>query len=247
MKNLFTIACLFSSAFAAQLYDHSHSDVAIYSKMNFEKQVSKNRDKGISIVHYYDSSEVARDIKSGYEQFASENKGIFRIGSVDCDAQADICKKEKVDAFPTIRIYPTFPMPTQDMDLSKGFELKNLKKFAGRFYQDKSIAITGKNHKAFISEDVGTPKVLLFTNAKKGTPFVYKALSQNFEVSLCYVTIQKTLQFGLVRESEAALAQQYKVTKFPALFVVKSEGKPIQYEEKDFKYQPIFEFLNIHS
>lgn len=104
------------------------------------------------------------------------------------------------------------------MDLSSGFELKNLKKFAGRFYQDKSIAITGKNHKAFISEDIGTPKVLLFTNAKKGTPFVYKALSQNFE---------KTLQFGLVRESEAALAQQYKVTKFPALFVVKSEGKPI--------------------
>lgn len=112
MKNLFTIACLFSSAFAAQLYDHNHSDVVVYAKMNFEKQVSKNRDKGISIVHYYDSSEAARDFKSGYEQFASENKGIFRIGSVDCDANAAICKSEKVDKFPTIRIYPTFPMPT---------------------------------------------------------------------------------------------------------------------------------------
>jgi len=33
----------------------------------------------------------------------------------------------------------------------------------------------------FVKEDAGTPKVLLFTNAKKGTPFVYKALSQNFE------------------------------------------------------------------
>jgi len=63
------------------------------------------------------------------------------------------------------------------MDLSKGFELKNLKKFAGRFYSDKSIAITGKNHYTFVSEDIATPKVLLFTNAKKGTPFVYKALS----------------------------------------------------------------------
>ena len=41
------------------------------------------------------------------------------------------------------------------------------------------------------------PKVLLFTNAKKGTPFVYKTLSYNFE---------KTLQFGLIRESEDALA-----------------------------------------
>jgi hypothetical protein len=55
-----------------------------------------------------------------------------------------------------------------------------LKKVAGRFYNDKSIEITSKNHKTFIIEDPGTPKVLLFTNAKQGTPFVYKALSYNF-------------------------------------------------------------------
>jgi hypothetical protein len=29
------------------------SDVTVYSNLNFEKQVSKNRDKGISIVHFY--------------------------------------------------------------------------------------------------------------------------------------------------------------------------------------------------
>jgi len=63
------------------------------------------------------------------------------------------------------------------------FEAKQIKKVAGRFYSDKSIEITGNNHKTFVEEDVATPKVLLFTNAKKGTPFVYKALSQNFEVS----------------------------------------------------------------
>jgi len=85
---------------------------------------------------------------------------------------------------------------------------------------------------------VATPKVLLFTNAKKGTPFVYKALSQNFE---------KTLQFGLVRESEAALAQKYKVKKFPALFVLKSEGRPLRFEGDKFTYSNIFEFLNVHS
>jgi len=89
-----------------------------------------------------------------------------------------------------------------------------LKKIASRFYSDKSIEITNNNHKTFVEEDVATPKVLLFTNAKKGTPFIYKALSQNFE---------KTLQFGLVRESEDGLAQKYKVKKFPALFVLKPE------------------------
>lgn len=68
---------------------------------------------------------------------------------------------------------------------------------------------------------------MLFTNSKKGTPFVYKALSQNFE---------KTLQFGLVRETEDALAQKYKVKKFPSLLVIKPDGKPVRYEGKDFLY-----------
>ena len=174
MRNLLLLL-LTTQAFP--LYDHAKSDVAIYSKLNFEKQVSKNRDKGISIVHYYGSEEASRDMKSSYEQFASENKGIFRIGSVNCDDNADICKKEGVTTFPLVRVYPTFPAPTQDMDLSKGFEMSKLKKLAGRFYSDKSIEINGKNHQTFVGDDVGTPKVLLFTNAKKGTPFVYKALS----------------------------------------------------------------------
>ena len=72
--------------------------------------------------------------------------GIFRIGSVDCETQADICKTEGVSKFPTVRMYPTFPIPTQDMDLTNGFELKNLKKMGSRFYSDKSIEINGKNH-----------------------------------------------------------------------------------------------------
>lgn len=165
------------------LYDHALSDVAIYSKLNFEKQVSKNRESGISIVHYYKTEEASRDIKSSYEQFATENKGIFRIGSCNCDDNPDICKKEGVTNFPTIRVYPMFPIPTQDLDLSKKFEVKALKKAAGRFINDRSIEITGKNHQTFVTEDIGTPKVLLFTNTKKGTPFVYKALSQAFEVS----------------------------------------------------------------
>jgi len=95
---------------------------------------------------------------------------------------------------PTIRIYPTFPAPTQDLKLDGKFEAKHLKKVAGRFYTDRSIEITSNNHKTFVEEDVATPKVLLFTNAKKGTPFVYKALSQNFEVSnIHYIAFISTL------------------------------------------------------
>jgi hypothetical protein len=37
------------------------------------------------------------------------------------------------------------------------------------------------------------------------------------------------------------------VKKFPALVVVKNDQKPLTYDGKEFNYQEIFEFLNIHS
>ena len=55
------------------------------------------------------------------------------------------------------------------------------------------------------------------------------------------------MQFGLVRESEEALAQKYKVKKFPTLLVIKSDSKPIPFEGKEFTYAALFEHLNVHS
>jgi len=88
-----------------------------------------------------------------YNSFATENKCIFRIGSVDCGEFAKICDKEKVTKFPTVRVYPTHPIPTSDIDTEK-FDVKQLKKSAGKYYQDKSIEITANNHKTFVQEDV---------------------------------------------------------------------------------------------
>ena len=119
-------------------------------------------------------------IKPEFEKFATSNKGIFRIGSIDCDEFKPLCDKESITTLPTIRLYPTFPMPTTDIPIGETFDPTKLKKAASRLYSDKSIEISNNNHKTFVEEDVGTPKVLLFTNAKKGTPFIYKALSQNF-------------------------------------------------------------------
>jgi hypothetical protein len=174
-----------------------------------------------------------------YAKFATENKGIFRIGSIDCDEWEAICAKEKATEFPTMKVYPPFPMPVVDIDLSKTDDLgKTLRNKAGKFISDKSIEITSNNHKTFVEEDVQTPKVLLFTNSKKGTPFTLKALSESFE---------KTLSFGIVREAEEGLVKQYKIKAFPSLVVVKSEGKPIKFDGKEFTYHALWEFLNVHS
>ena len=94
----------------------------MYTPLNFEKQVSKNRDKGISLVHFYKfdgrsyifnnqtysfiDGKSAKSVKPEFEKFATENKGIFRIGSVDCSEFTKICDKEGIKDFPTIRLYP---------------------------------------------------------------------------------------------------------------------------------------------
>jgi hypothetical protein len=159
--------------------------VNAYTQLNFEKQVTKKREQGISIVHFYKAGDGKSDsMVDDFSKFATDNKGIFRIGAVDCKDFESMCTKEGLTEFPTVRLYPPFPAPTQDLQIGDKFDVQKLKKMAGKHYTDRSIEITQNNHQTFVEEDVGTPKVLLFTNAKKGTPFIYKALSQNFAKTL---------------------------------------------------------------
>lgn len=53
-----------------------------------------------------------------------------------------------------MRVFPPFPAPVVDLDLStKEFDPKILKNTAGKYYQDKSIEITANNHKTFVTEN----------------------------------------------------------------------------------------------
>ena len=51
-----TLCALLGINNAKPLYDQNLSDVVNYSQLNFDKQVSKKRDKGISVVHFYKAS-----------------------------------------------------------------------------------------------------------------------------------------------------------------------------------------------
>lgn len=102
-----------------------------------------------------------------------------------------------------------------------------MKKLALKFVNSRVIEITQNNHETFINENPGQPKVLLFTD-KKGTPAVYKALSWHFD---------KTLLFGLIRDSEQGLVSKYKVKTYPAIFLINNkDAKPQKYDGKDFSY-----------
>jgi len=164
-------------------------------------------------VHFYkDNDGLSKGFAGSYEIFAKEHKGLYRAGGIDCNEFEAICKKEKVDKFPLLRVYPPFPAPTQDYE-EDTLDTEKLKKLAARFVTSRVVEITANNIETFINDNPGKPKVLLFTD-KKGTPVVFKALSANFD---------KTLLFGLVRDSESGIASKYKVKSYPSLFMIKDK------------------------
>jgi DnaJ family protein C protein 16 len=92
-----------------------------------------------------------------------------------------------------------------------------LKKLASRFVGNRVVEVNQNNFDTFINDNPGKPKVLLFSD-KKGTPLIFKALSAHFD---------KTLLFGLIKDSEQGLVSKYKVKQFPAVFLVKDkDAKP---------------------
>ena len=169
--------------------------------------------------------------------FAKENKGMFRMLGIDCDENAVVCQKEKIEKYPTFRVYPAYPAPTQDYE-EDTIDFEKIKKLALRFVQSRVIDISQNNYQTFVEDNPGKPKVFLFTD-KKGTPATYKALSAHFD---------KTLFFGLIRSEDQGLVAKFKVKSYPAIFMIKEkDGKPIKFEGEDFSYQAIFDFINVYS
>lgn len=170
---------------AESMYNPIKSAVSVYNAKNFEKQVTMNREKGISIVQFYKGTESnSKRDKGQYEKFAIEHEKMFRIGSVNCEDFSDICSKEGITEYPSYRVYPEMPIPVLDyVDTENELDTDKLRKMAYKWVGNRVIEITSNNHDTFKNDNPGKPKMLLFSE-KKGTPIVYRALSTYFDVSL---------------------------------------------------------------
>lgn len=52
----------------------------------------------------------------------------------------------------------------------------------------------------------------------------------------------------MIKSDETALVQKYRVSKFPSFCILKhGEKKPIFYEDDDYSYSMLFEFINTYS
>jgi hypothetical protein len=211
------------------------------NKMNFTKQVTNNRDKGISVVQFYNADESpSKKSKGQFEKFSLEHQSMMRVGAVDCASQAPLCKKEGVEGeLPRYRVYPPSPIPAQDYMPEGEVDTDKLKKMAYRYVTNRAIDVTSENHDQFKSGNVGTPKIILFTESKgKKPPVIYQALSSHFD---------KTLEFGYARSTDTALVKKYKIKSYPAFFMLKGNEAPKLYDGEDFTYQHLFDFINIYS
>lgn len=142
---------------------------------------------------------------------------MFRILALDCNEFESLCSKENVrDKFPLFRVYPSYPAPTEDYE-EDTIDFDKIKKMAGKWIGSRVVEVNSNNFETFMSDNPGKPRVLLFTD-KKGTPLIFKALSTHFD---------KTLIFGLIRDSETSLTRKYNVKSYPSIFLVKDkDSKP---------------------
>eukprot|EP01017_Pseudomicrothorax_dubius_P005126 TRINITY_DN11211_c0_g1_i1.p1 TRINITY_DN11211_c0_g1~~TRINITY_DN11211_c0_g1_i1.p1 ORF type:complete len:398 (+),score=137.24 TRINITY_DN11211_c0_g1_i1:83-1276(+) len=221
---------------AKNLYVGLKMNVTPLSRMNWDNVITKGRPRLVSIVHFYRSNDgQSEQFSADYKTVSLDLDGIYKFAAVDCDENYELCEKEGVTKFPTVRVYP--PLPVPPFDHEGELSAKAVTNVAARYVLSNVITVTSANVDTFISDSPAVPKVLLFTD-KKVAPLIFKALSKSFE---------KKLFFGLVNKEEETLMKRYGVKTTPQIVVIKAnEKKPLLYTG-EIKYQAIFDFLNVHS
>jgi thiol-disulfide isomerase/thioredoxin len=165
-----------------ELYDAGRSTLINLNPMNFDTQITNNRNKEIiSFIHFYSPDDgKSNQLKEVFIELDKEYSGMFKLAGLNCKKYKDLCSKEGVTDFPTYKIYP--PLPAPPMKYEGKIETKNIFSYLGRFIGNKAQELNNNNFDDFISSRSNIPKILLFTN-KKNVPILFKRLSLQFDVS----------------------------------------------------------------
>ena len=165
-----------------ELYDAGRSTLINLNPMNFDTQITNNRNKEIiSFIHFYSPDDgKSNQLKEVFIELDKEYSGMFKLAGLNCKKYKDLCSKEGVTDFPTYKIYP--PLPAPPMKYEGKIETKNIFSYLGRFIGNKAQELNNNNFDDFISSRSNIPKILLFTN-KKNITILFKRLSLQFDVS----------------------------------------------------------------
>jgi thioredoxin-like negative regulator of GroEL len=97
---------------AKNLYSEHKYSVTPLSRANWENMIVKARSRIVAIVHFYKYTDYeSKEFAEKFKEESIKSDGIFKFAGVDCDEHYDICEKQSVSKFPTVKIYPTLPAP----------------------------------------------------------------------------------------------------------------------------------------
>lgn len=160
------------------------------------------------ILCYKDKDRGIKETIEMWKTLAEKTYGIFKVGSINCKAQEELCEEFSIRDTPSI-LY--FPEVGDEPELYKGLKTwEKIFQFGASKMQSFVRIVNKDNYGDFITSFSSNHKVLLFTS-KMVTPPLLKALSKHY---------QGKLYFGEVRQSEVELCQRFGISKFPSLLVV---------------------------
>ena len=96
-----------------ELYDAGRSTLINLNPMNFDTQITNNRNKEIiAFIHFYSPDDgKSPQLKDVFIELDKEYSGMFKLAGLNCKKYKDLCSKQGVTDFPTYKIYPPLPAP----------------------------------------------------------------------------------------------------------------------------------------
>ena len=220
----------------AEIYEKTNPDVFILNPQNYDKQVTKKRDKFVSIVHFYRERDgKSRAWGNEIKELAKDWQGVYNIGVVNCDVHATLCESQDIRSTPLIKIIPPYPAPIQEYEGE--VSAKQLNNYCAKFMNSLIVELNDENSKTFLSEKPSMPKVILFTE-KAGVPTLFKALGNIFE---------NKMLFGIARPDDTSVIAKFKVKSYPKIILHKTSDLKTHEYKGDLKYRDIFDWLNVYS
>ncbi|KAM3135307.1 hypothetical protein pb186bvf_012605 [Paramecium bursaria] len=189
------------------------------------------RREEVWVIYFFRPNGEGQKHKKALVELADKFEGIFRVASIDCDDEEELCEDEfSVTQYPSILVFPA-KINSKPTKYKGSWEVNDLARTPIDLMEDFVQIVNENNFENFIQ--AVKPKTILFTN-KKATPPLLKALSKEY---------RGKLEFGLVRFSETTLINQFNIQKYPTLLVLHDANDYQKYESEDFSKEEIKKFL----
>lgn len=236
----FCVFLLLKRGASKPLVDPMQHDLQVVNSKTFTTNVQLARQSNVVGALFYSASDSdASSTINELNSVSKDLKGMVNVVAVNCGDHTlrSLCKTELGDEYstPSFKVYPKLPAPP--FVYKKKLLKEEVKKELLRYLSSSVEKVEPGMLAHFMTKHEVMPKVLLFSD-KEHPSYIYKALSNAFN---------KKLLLGFVDVNKHPdLKKEYKVTKLPTMLVLRPNAKPQRYTG-EFKYLPMFEWLNVNA